>query len=386
MSQNQGAGQYFEYGDDTRYGEEAAVDGSLSGRVSLRLRYTVLAGLALTWVLVFGLLPPHEEVSSAPGALVVDGDEITYNGSPVRLRGVAMEDVYDYSSEGRDVATDYARIANNWKANVVRISVHPSTWRDHKDETLALLREHVDEATNAGLFVIVDYHVIGFPDGYYQSVPPEWGAPPDLYDSDFDLAKDFWTTVSGEINDGRVVFELWNEPVDEVELSPSDPNASKWAELKPYFNQLIDIIRGNGNQSVILASGNHWAYNLKGIKDDLLEDSNTAYTWHVYAGHDENKPARWAQALDGLEGVRPVLVTEWGFKPRTNEHFQGTARTFGNKFRDQFLEGRGLHSTAWCWSPYYSPELLKRGWSGRTTWGNFAYDYLRTYNTNPTRP
>ena len=84
-----------------------------------------------------------------------------------------MQDVYDYASEGRDDVADYARIANGWNANVVRISVHPSTWRYHEEDTLTLLQEHDATATGAGLFVIIDYHVIGFPDGYYQPVPPE---------------------------------------------------------------------------------------------------------------------------------------------------------------------------------------------------------------------
>jgi hypothetical protein len=124
---------------------------------------------------------------------------------------------------------------------------------------------------------------------------------------------------------------------------------------------------------------------LKGIKDDLLEDPNTAYTWQVYAGHDGNDPSRWALALDGLDEVRPVVVTEWGFEPKANAHYRGTARTFGNKYRNRFLEGGDLHSTAWCWSPYYGPRMLKRDWSGRTTWGNFARDYLRAYNESPVR-
>ncbi len=218
-------------------------------------------------------------------------------------------------------------------------------------------------------------------------MPSEWGDPPDLYDSDFALATDFWDTVSSTIDDGRVMFELWNEPVyEEDELPPDDPNGSKWAELKPYFEGLIGAIRANGSSSVILATGNHWAYNMKGIKEDLLSDPNTAYTWHVYAGHDGNDPARWAYALDGLDEIKPVVVTKWGFKPKARAHYRGTARTFGNKFRDRFLEGRDLHSTAWCWSPYYGPEMLKRDWMTRTTWGKFAYNYLRTYNADPARP
>jgi endoglucanase len=305
---------------------------------------------------------------------------------PVRLRGVATEDVRDLYLEERNPAAEYGRMATNWRANVVRISVHPSTWKYHRDQTMTLLEQHVQAALDAGLFVIIDYHVIGFPDGYYQPVPPEWGAPPDLYDSDFALATDFWDTVSTGIQDRRVMFELWNEPVKEDELPPSDPNSSAWDQLKPYFEGLISTIRNNGSQSVILATGNHWAFNLKGIKDDPLSDPDTAYTWHVYAGHEDNNPKRWAAALDGLHRVKPVVVTEWGFQPGAHAHYRGTAETFGNKFRSRFLEGRQLDSTAWCWSATYGPSLFKRDWRTRTVWGNFAYDYLRAHNKNPARP
>ena len=59
---------------------------------------------------------------------------------------------------------------------------------------------------------------------------------------------------------------------------------------------------------------------------------------------------------------------------------------FGTKVRDRFLQGRGLHGTAWCWSRYYGPSLSERDWRTRTTWGEFAYDYLRRHNRNPARP
>jgi hypothetical protein len=55
--------------------------------------------------------------------------------------------------------------------------------------------------------------------------------------------------------------------------------------LKPYFEDLISTIRENGNQSVVVATGDYRSYNFKGIKDDPLSDLNTAYTWHVYVGH-----------------------------------------------------------------------------------------------------
>jgi hypothetical protein len=125
------------------------------------------------WLLVFGLLPPYEEVSATLGALEVSGNSITYDRSPVR--GVATADVYDLYLEGTDPEAEYARMANNWRVNVVRVSVHPSTWSNHPELVTDLLQQHVQAAISAGLCVVVDYHVIGFPDGYYQPVPPEWG-------------------------------------------------------------------------------------------------------------------------------------------------------------------------------------------------------------------
>jgi hypothetical protein len=88
----------------------------------------------------------------------------------------------------------------------------------------------------------------------------------------------------------------------------------------------------------------------------------------------------------GFVTVKPVVVTEWGFQPRAHAHYRGTAKTFGIKFRDRFLQGRGLHSTAWCWSASYGPSLFKRDWRTRTVWGDFAYDYLRAHNRDPARP
>ena len=42
------------------------------------------------------------------------------------------------------------------------------------------------------------------------------------------MAQDFWDAVSPGVQDRRVMFELWNEPVyEEDELLLSDPDGSK---------------------------------------------------------------------------------------------------------------------------------------------------------------
>ena len=69
---------------------------------------------------------------------------------------------------------------------------------------------------------------------------------------------------------------------------------------------------------------------------------------------------------EGWHRVKLVLVSEWDFQSGAYAHYRGTAETFGKKTREQFLEGRHLPSTAWCWSASYRPSLFKRVWRTRT--------------------
>ena len=284
------------------------------------------------------------------------------------LRGVAVGDVTHMRSD----IDPYPEIAKEWHANVVRLSVHPGTWRDHKEQALSALKQHVDVARAAGLYVIIDYHVIGFPDGYaldYFDVTDPSTKTTD-YDSRFTLAMDFWMTIALHFQDSAILFELWNEPSGNSEEEEGG-DLAYWKKYRPYWRVLTDAIRASGNRNLVLVAPPLWAFNLRGIKDSLLPDENTGYVWHVYPGHD---PEEWADALDDLEKRKPVIVTEWGFEPDAKQHWAGTAEDFGTPFAD-FMDARGLSSTAWCWNPDYGPALRRQ--DGKlTVWGQFAMDYL----------
>jgi len=310
----------------------------------------------------------------AMDGLSVRGNELLAGGKPIVLRGVAVGDPI-LARQGRPLS-DYQRIARYWHANVVRISLHPSVWK-HSPHGLVLdaLGREIDAALGDGMYVILDWHTIGWPNGYYEPIAKDWtDDPADLYDSNFDLAKDFWEAASARFGkDGRIVFELWNEPVRTK--NEADAETPAWGELKPYFAQLLQIVRAHG-ANVALATGNEWAYDLRGIREDPLAGQNVAYCWHIYASTDDDDEAQWAEHLDGLEKVAPVLVTEWGFQEHTDEEFKGTAKSFGTKFARDFLEGRRLGSTAWCWHPDWTPVMLKADWKTPTPMGRFVMDYL----------
>ncbi|HWA51360.1 MAG TPA: cellulase family glycosylhydrolase [Dongiaceae bacterium] len=303
-------------------------------------------------------------------ALEVSGHQFVENGQPVILRGVAMGDVTDLPA-----ADPYPEIAKDWHANVVRLSIHPGTWRDKKKDALATLQRHVQQARAAGLYVIIDYHVIGFPDGYaleyFDVTKPD--TKTDYYDSNFTLAMDFWMTVAAQFQDSAILYELWNEPTSGSEEEEGG-DLSYWKKYRPYWRVLTDAIRATGNRNIILAAPPVWAFNLRGLKDSLLPDEQTAYTWHVYG---EIPPEEWSDTLDGLEAVKPVIVTEWGFEPGAPQHWAGTAEEFGTPFT-AFMDERGLSSTAWCWNPDYGPNL-RRPSGALTEWGAFAKAYLQKH-------
>ena len=327
----------------------------------------LLAGLAV----VLSISPAAAE----PAKLEVRGKDLLFDGKPVRLRGVSVGDpVRD--REARPAA-DFKTIATDWKANVVRMGVHPHTWKTvPHDKILARLAEDVDAALKEGLFVIINYMVIGWPDGHFE-VPA--GGPKDLYDSDFKLATSYWEAVAARWGkDGRVVFELWNEAIYSKEDWRPEVGP-RWKELKPFHARLLAVVRKHGD-NVVLVSGNHWSYLLTGVRKDLLEEKNVAYSWHLYAGQYKNDRKHWAASLDELDTVAPVVVSEWGFEPNTDRHYKGTAEEFGTPLVSEFLEGRGLHSVAWCWHPAVGPPMLRADWKTPTEFGSFVRDYLRGHN------
>jgi hypothetical protein len=311
----------------------------------------------------------------AAGGLRVQGNQLLADGKPVTLRGVAVGDPI-LARQGRPLS-DYARIARDWHANVVRISLHPSVWETLPHaQVLDTLDREMKAAMDNGMYVILDWHTIGWPNGYYEKIEKDWtDDPKDLYNSNFALAKSFWDAVSARFGqDGRIIFELWNEPVRSKKEGDEDL-PPQWEEIKPFFAELLGIVRSHSG-NVVLATANNWAYDLRGIREDPLAGENVAYAWHIYANTDDDDEKQWAEHLDDLQTVAPVMVTEWGFQEHTDESFRGTAKSFGRKFVRDFLEGRGLHSTAWCWHPDWTPVMLKTDWKTPTAMGQFVMDYL----------
>ncbi|UJW84813.1 cellulase family glycosylhydrolase [Devosia sp. SL43] len=328
-------------------------------------RRALLAGLA-----TLGVAPPLRAAGS--GRIEIEGNRFAWNGAPLRLKGIAMGDPV-YIRYGRSL-DDYRVVAEYWAANCVRISVHPGHWR--YDATLMgqLLDADIAAARAQGLFVIVDWHAIGFPGRYEPVPPPEWGLIADAYLSSIDDAKAFWRGMAERHGgDPAVIFELWNEPVGDDQHWVSD--GAWWSEFKPAWAAITAEIRAISD-NIVLASGGRWAHDLTGAAADPLDDPRTAYAWHVYPNEDRHEPDRWFRSLGALAVHKPIVVTEWGFCPDCDGGLQGGIDDFAIPFTRDVLDVLGLSHTAWCYSPGAAPALLSPDGSP-SDYGQFVRDYLR---------
>jgi hypothetical protein len=323
-----------------------------------------------------------------PG-LSISGLDIVANGQPVRLRGMNMGD--PFWARNPDwypgyTTANYATIAEDWHANVVRISIFPTQWKNMNRATLlAGLAREVNAALDNGMYVIISYHAIGWPDGWYQAAYP--GNPADTYDSSMTVARSFWTQMAQTYGaDTRIIFDLWNEPVhDSSDWTGADPNPY-WPELKLAYENLIQTVRNQGAQNIVLATGNRWASWLVGIKDNPLADPKVVYAYHKYSVEGSNAAAQWNRDTGGLIGVRPILVSEWGYEDTdiANPTWPGSQASYGDPFV-AWMEANDLGSLAWMYHHEWNPSLIQTN-GNPTIYGAFVKGYLASPTNTVGKP
>jgi len=323
-------------------------------------------------IIFFGCLIGFSTKASLGDILTVSGNQFMFNGSPIVLSGLAMGDPHDrIVNYKRSSKADYKTIKNDWQANTVRLSVHPGVFLNDWARGKKILEDEVAVARSNGLFVIIDWHVIGKPDGWYKNNTDNKNRYYS-YNSDFSTAKKFWDYAAKKFKDDRgIIFELWNEPVNE------DDDLS-WNEMRPYLNKLVELVRNTGSKNVILAPGMNWSYDLRGIKENPLNGGNIAYSWHVY--NNNGSAISREVAMDGLNKVYPVFITEWGsnndndfgFVVKSGQNVYGYLESLKN-----LIISQNLSYTAWCWHSSWKPKMFNDDWRWANNYGSLVKDFLK---------
>ena len=154
---------------------------------------------------------PLESGAKEPGALSVEGTQLVdEEGNPVQLKGISTHGLAWYPQYVSEAC--FRQIKEEWGMDVVRLAMYTAEsgvycTDGNQDALKALVREGVEYATDCGLYVIIDWHILsdGNPNAHLEE------------------AEAFFREMSAEYADyDNVIYEICNEPNGGV----------SWAEIK----------------------------------------------------------------------------------------------------------------------------------------------------------
>ena len=241
--------------------------------------------------------PPSSEAlsvdASTPygqhGALHVENGKLTdENGNTVQLYGMSTHGIawfpqyINYDS--------FRTLRDDWNTNCIRLAMYTAEYGGYcaggdKEQLKQLVRDGVSYATELGMYVIVDWHI--------------------LSDCDPNQNKDeaiafFREMVEAFADNDNVLYEICNEP----------NGGTSWDSIKSYAEEVIPVIRAQKPDAVILVGTPTWSQEIDKAAASPLDDSNVMYTLHFYAGtHKDDLRNRLETCVqNGL----PVFVSEFG--------------------------------------------------------------------------
>ena len=284
-------------------------------------------------------------VTTVPtGRLQVSGTKLTdESGNIIQLRGVSTHGISWFPDYVNYDA--FATLRDDWGANVVRIAMYPEEYNGYlsggdKDSLKQIIDNGVNYATELGMYVIIDWHVLNY-------------APSRHTQEACDFFAEMASKYSGHDN---VIYEICNEPV-----------GADWnSDIKPYAETVIGTIRQFDDHALILVGTNTWSQDVDSVVGNTLDDGNVMYVVHFYAGtHKENIRNKISTALNA--GV-PVFISECSICDASGNG--GIDYASANEWLD-FMNSNQLSFIAWSLSnKAETSALISSGCSAKSGWSD----------------
>ena len=350
-------------------------------------------------------------------AVVVHGGQMNdAAGNVIQLRGFSFSGYESVAIQGWSAADPSGAQAgqaggpkwsaiNSWKANTVRIPLNEASWLgysctdtsgvvhnpDPGSNYKSAVQTQVQQATAAGLYVILDLH---------------WTAPgtacpmlqSQMADSDHSIA--FWTSIANTFKSyPNVLFELFNEPFLNFDFSgdpwaymmkgtggsfsgyPATSGSGNWQDVKkPWtiasYQAMLNAVRATGATNVVLVGTMQYSQDLSGWLANVPVDplKQMAAAWHPYPTYGTTwgtpayaqpnyAPQIFTEVQQILAAGYPVIATE------TGDH--NTAGTVGAP----------LVSNVTSWADAYGVSVIGWAWN---TWGDPDNVLIKDVNGTPT--
>lgn len=297
------------------------------------------------------LYPAFAQKATLPRLSVKENQFVNETGEKIVLRGLNASDPDKLDMQGKWEKSYFEEI-KGWGANVVRFPVHPTRWNARGEEAyLELIDQGIQWATEAGLYVIIDWHSIGnlrsqlFQSAMYETTPKQ--------------TYEFWRTIGKRYGDNPTVafYELYNEPT----TSRGQLGTCTWPEWKKINEEIITILRANGGKGIPLVAGFNWAYDLTEVINNPIAAEGIGYVSHPYPQKRE-KPwgKKWTADWGHVKEKYPLILTEIGFSgaddvgahvPVISDESYGDAIT-------SYCDERDISYVVWVFDPEWAPRLF----------------------------
>lgn len=223
------------------------------------------------------------------GALHVENGKLTdADGNTVQLYGMSTHGIawfpqyINYDS--------FRTLRDDWNTNCIRLAMYTAEYGGYcaggdKEQLKQLVRDGVSYATELGMYVIVDWHI--------------------LSDCDPNQNKDeaiaFFREMSEAFADNdNVLYEICNEP----------NSGTSWDSIKSYAEEIIPVIREQKPDAVILVGTPTWSQEIDKSAASPLTFDNVMYTLHFYAGTHKDDLRNLLETC--AQNNLPVFVSEFG--------------------------------------------------------------------------
>jgi hypothetical protein len=328
----------------------------------------------------------------APGGYYVNGNTVcTADGRPHLFHGVDRPSL-EWNPAGVNITGYDFQLMTAWNPNVVRIGLNQDFWIAESPLSDPNYQGLVDQAVKwaemAGMDVLLDLHWSDR--GVLGSCAPSAGCQQLMPDAN---SVTFWSQVAARYkDDGRVMFELYNEPHESDPVGGGNVTWDVWQNggdtgqgwTAAGMQQLYDAVRATGAQNLVFIGGLNWAYDLSGVPSHRIAGYNIAYTTHPYTDPSgvTRPPSDWGRAFGFLTATDPVVATEFG---TLNDTMCVTAY---DSQLIAYLDSHNAGWTAWAWYPggCKFPAIVTDWYGTPSAKGMVVRAALLGYNDPPASP
>ena len=287
------------------------------------LLLSVILVVSLLWVQPMNILAAGQTPVSKNGRLSVKNTRlVNEQGKTVILKGVSTHGINWFPQYINTNA--FRTLRDEWGVNCIRLAMYTEEYNGYcsggnKEELKKLINKGVRYATQLGMYVIIDWHILS--DGNPKQNQKE--------------AVAFFKEMAQKYaNQKNVFYEICNEPNGNV----------SWDTVRSYAKSVVKAIRKYDKKGIILVGTPTWSQDVDIAADNPLKGySNIMYTFHFYAAtHKDSYREKVKAAIS--KGL-PVFVSEFGVSESSGN---GTVDTAEANRWIPFLRKNKISDV--CWS------------------------------------